>query len=42
MVVAVKDRRAWISVARSLEGAIPDVLAARITREAHGSAVRER
>ena len=36
MVVAVKDRRAWISVARSLEGAIPDVLAARITREYMG------
>ena len=36
IVVAVKDRRAWISVARSLEGAIPDVLAARITREYMG------
>jgi uncharacterized protein len=36
MVVAVKDRRAWISVARSLEGAIPDVVAARITREYMG------
>lgn len=36
MVVAVKDRRAWISVARSLEGAIPDVTAARITREQMG------
>jgi uncharacterized protein len=33
MVVAVKDRRAWISVARTLEGAIPDVTAARIARE---------
>lgn len=36
MVVAVKDRRAWISVARALEGAIPDVVAARITREQMG------
>ncbi|HZA95168.1 MAG TPA: TPM domain-containing protein, partial [Burkholderiaceae bacterium] len=36
MVVAIKDRRAWISVARSLEGAIPDVVAARITREYMG------
>ncbi len=36
MVVAVKDRRAWISVARTLEGAIPDVVAARITREQMG------
>ncbi len=36
MVVAVKDRRAWISVARALEGAIPDVAAARITREQMG------
>ena len=36
MVVAVKDRRAWISVARALEGALPDVLAARITREQMG------
>jgi uncharacterized protein len=36
MTVAVKDRRAWISVARALEGAIPDVAAARITRELMG------
>lgn len=36
MVVAVNDRRAWISVARALEGAIPDVTAARITREQMG------
>jgi uncharacterized protein len=36
IVVAVKDRRAWISVARALEGAIPDVVAARITREQMG------
>ena len=36
MVVAVKDRRAWISVARALEGAIPDVIASRITREQMG------
>ena len=36
IVVAIKDRRAWISVARALEGAIPDVVAARITREQMG------
>ena len=36
IVIAVKDRRAWISVARSLEGAIPDVVAARITRDQMG------
>ena len=36
IVIAVKDRRAWISVARALEGAIPDVVAARITREQMG------
>lgn len=36
MTVAVKDRRAWISVARALEGAIPDVVATRITREQMG------
>ncbi|MGZ9031408.1 MAG: TPM domain-containing protein, partial [Burkholderiaceae bacterium] len=36
MVVAVKDRRVWISVARALEGAIPDVVATRITREFMG------
>jgi uncharacterized protein len=36
IVVAVKDRRVWISVARALEGAIPDVVAARITRELMG------
>ena len=34
VVVAVQDRKAWISVARSLEGAIPDVISARIVREA--------
>src|SRR5262245_44184347 len=33
IAVAVKDRKIWISVARALEGAIPDVTAARITRE---------
>lgn len=38
IAVAVKDRRAWISVARTLEGALPDVLAARITREQMGPA----
>jgi uncharacterized protein len=36
VTVAVKDRRAWISVARALEGAIPDVVATRITRELMG------
>jgi uncharacterized protein len=36
IVVAVKDRRVWISVARALEGAIPDVVATRITRELMG------
>jgi uncharacterized protein len=36
IAVAVKDRKVWISVARALEGAIPDVMAARITREYMG------
>jgi uncharacterized protein len=36
IAVAVKDRRVWISVARALEGAIPDVVATRITREFMG------
>lgn len=36
IAVAVKDRRVWISVARALEGALPDVVAARITRELMG------
>jgi uncharacterized protein len=36
IAVAVKDRKVWISVARALEGAIPDVMAARITRELMG------
>lgn len=36
IAVAVKDRRVWISVARALEGAIPDVIATRITRELMG------
>jgi uncharacterized protein len=36
IAVAVKDRRAWISVARALEGAIPDIVAARITRDQMG------
>jgi uncharacterized protein len=36
IAVAVKDRRVWISVARALEGAIPDVVASRITRELMG------
>ncbi len=33
ITVAVDDRRVWISVARALEGALPDVVAARISRE---------
>ncbi len=33
IVVATQDRRAFIAVARALEGAIPDVLARRIVRE---------
>jgi uncharacterized protein len=36
IAVAVQDRRVWISVARALEGAIPDVMASRITRELMG------
>ena len=33
VTVAVDDRRVWISVARALEGAIPDAVATRISRE---------
>jgi uncharacterized protein len=33
ITLAVEDRRTWVSVARALEGAIPDVTAARIARE---------
>ncbi len=33
LIVAVQDRRARIDVARTLEGAIPDVVAGRIIRE---------
>ncbi len=36
IALAVKDRKVWISVARALEGAIPDVMASRITRELMG------
>jgi uncharacterized protein len=36
IAVAVQDRRVWISVARALEGALPDVVASRITREFMG------
>jgi uncharacterized protein len=36
VTVAVNDRKVWISVARALEGAIPDVIASRITRELMG------
>jgi uncharacterized protein len=38
IAVAPKDRKVWISVARALEGAIPDVTATRITRELMGPA----
>jgi len=33
MAVAIDDRRVWISVARTLEGALPDVVVTRISRE---------
>lgn len=33
VAVAIDDRRVWISVARTLEGAIPDVIAMRISRD---------
>lgn len=33
ITVAIGDRRVWISVARALEGALPDVIATRISRE---------
>jgi uncharacterized protein len=33
IAVAVNDRRVWISVARALEGALPDAVATRISRE---------
>jgi uncharacterized protein len=36
VVVATQDRRGWISVARALEGAVPDVVAARIVRDTMG------
>jgi uncharacterized protein len=38
IAVAPVDRKVWISVARSLEGALPDVVASRITRELMGPA----
>lgn len=34
IVVAKEDRRVWIAVARALEGAVPDVAAKRVIREA--------
>ncbi|MCX8006265.1 MAG: TPM domain-containing protein, partial [Burkholderiaceae bacterium] len=34
IVVAKDDRRVWIAVARALEGAVPDVAAKRVIREA--------
>jgi uncharacterized protein len=33
MVVAKDDRRVWIAVAKALEGAVPDLAAARVIRE---------
>lgn len=36
IAVAVGDRKVWLSVARALEGAIPDVMASRISREIMG------
>jgi uncharacterized protein len=33
LVVAKDDRRVWIAVAKTLEGAIPDLAAARVIRE---------
>lgn len=33
VVVAKDDRRVWIAVAKSLEGAVPDLAAARVIRE---------
>lgn len=33
LVVAKDDRRVWIAVAKSLEGAVPDLAAARVIRE---------
>jgi uncharacterized protein len=33
VVVAKDDRRAWIAVAKTLEGAVPDLAAARVVRE---------
>jgi uncharacterized protein len=38
IAVAPTDRKVWISVARTLEGALPDVVASRITRELMGPA----
>jgi len=41
ITVAVEDRRVWISVARALEGALPDVAATRISRELIAPRFRE-
>jgi uncharacterized protein len=41
ITVAIEDRRVWISVARSLEGALPDVVATRISREVIAPRFRE-
>lgn len=38
IAIAPQDRKVWISVARSLEGAIPDTTATRITRDLMGPA----
>jgi uncharacterized protein len=34
LVVAKDDRKVWIAVAKALEGAVPDIAAARVIREA--------
>ncbi len=41
ITVAIQDRRVWISVARALEGALPDVVATRISREVIAPRFRE-
>ena len=41
IVVAVQDRRMRIEVARTLEGAVPDVVARRIIRERMAPAFRQ-
>lgn len=41
LAIAIQDRQIWISVALALEGAIPDVTAARISREVIAPRFRE-